>query len=111
MEIPTNTTLYGRHSIIGRTFVIHGGVDPASGNAGPRMACGIVESEKVDTYFGKQLQICKSSHGTQILREKPGCFLLVCINSLDALDLHFSGFEQSRIFSEINFDNFTLQIC
>ena len=59
MEIPTNTTLYGRHSIIGRTFVIHGGVDPASGNAGPRMACGIVESEKVDTYFGKQLKICK----------------------------------------------------
>ena len=27
VEIPTNTTLYGRHSIIGRTFVIHGGKD------------------------------------------------------------------------------------
>ena len=63
VEIPTNTTLYGRHSIIGRTFVIHGGEDDlgqggnpgsvASGNAGPRRACGIVESEKVDTFFGK----------------------------------------------------------
>ena len=63
MEIPTNTTLYGRHSIIGRTFVIHGGVDPASGNAGPRMACGIVESEtgKITIF---------EAHFTQIERHK-----------------------------------------
>ena len=54
-EILTNKNLYGTHSISRRTLVIHGGEDylgqggdpgnVESVNAGPRRACGIVQSE------------------------------------------------------------------
>ena len=63
--------MHGTHSIIGRTLVIHGddlgqGGDPGnveSGNTGPRMPCGIVESEtgKITIF---------EAHFTQIERHK-----------------------------------------
>ena len=40
-------TFYGTHNIIGRSVIIHGGADDLksqpSGNAGPRVACGLIE--------------------------------------------------------------------
>ena len=42
-------TFYGPHNIIGRSVIVHGGADDLisqpSGNAGPRVACGVIEME------------------------------------------------------------------
>lgn len=42
-------TFYGPHNIIGRSVIVHGGADDLksqpSGNAGPRVACGVIETE------------------------------------------------------------------
>jgi Cu-Zn family superoxide dismutase len=42
-------TFYGTHNIIGRSVIVHGGADDLksqpSGNAGPRVACGVIEAE------------------------------------------------------------------
>lgn len=42
-------TFSGTHNIIGRSVIVHGGADDLksqpSGNAGPRVACGVIEVE------------------------------------------------------------------
>ena len=45
-------TLFGEHTVLGRSFVVHAGVDdhgdgghelsPTTGNAGGRLACGVI---------------------------------------------------------------------
>ena len=47
IEIPTGSSLFGQNTLIGRTLVIHANEDTfdpttTSGNAGTRLACGII---------------------------------------------------------------------
>ena len=56
--VPLTTTMFGRHSILGRTLVIHAGEDDLgqnsddgskkTGNAGPRLTCALIEKEGDD---------------------------------------------------------------
>ena len=64
--VPLTTTMFGRHSILGRTLVIHAGEDDLgqnsddgskkTGNAGPRLTCALIDKdvdEKESFVFGK----------------------------------------------------------
>ena len=56
--VPLTTTMFGRHSILGRTLVIHAGEDDLgqnsddgskkTGNAGPRLTCALIDKDGDD---------------------------------------------------------------
>ena len=64
--VPLTTTMFGRHSILGRTLVVHASEDDLgqtsddgskkTGNAGPRLTCALIDKDgddKESFVFGK----------------------------------------------------------